>query len=171
MFCSHFVLLKSDSDVQKNPPQKRSIIHFKLINFHDDLFSKQNNLYKFESENKAILGFKKNHFQMFREKCKRQLDETLTKKQFKVYKFISISHESKSSWDIFTNFCPFGLLRKKNFWRIKTGSAITNGREPRSCLGRVFNFKIGSFTWLTPKMLSVQMDKFKVENSAQVLSC
>jgi hypothetical protein len=27
-----------------------------------------------------------------------------------------------------------------------TGSVITNGREPRSCLGRVFNFKLGSFT-------------------------
>jgi len=25
------------------------------------------------------------------------------------------------------------------------GSAITNGREPGSCLGRVFNFKLGSF--------------------------
>jgi hypothetical protein len=25
------------------------------------------------------------------------------------------------------------------------GSGITNGREPRSCLGRVFNFKLGSF--------------------------
>ncbi len=25
----------------------------------------------------------------------------------------------------------------------KPGSAITNGREPRSCLGRVFNFKLG----------------------------
>jgi hypothetical protein len=25
------------------------------------------------------------------------------------------------------------------------GSAITNGREPRSCSGRVFNFKLGSF--------------------------
>jgi hypothetical protein len=24
-----------------------------------------------------------------------------------------------------------------------TGSAITNGREPRSCLGRVFNSKLG----------------------------
>ena len=26
------------------------------------------------------------------------------------------------------------------------GSTITNRREPRSCLGRVFNFKLGSFT-------------------------
>jgi hypothetical protein len=26
------------------------------------------------------------------------------------------------------------------------GTAITNGKEPRSCLGQVFNFKSGSFT-------------------------
>jgi hypothetical protein len=26
------------------------------------------------------------------------------------------------------------------------GCAIPNGREPRSCLGRVFNFKLDSFT-------------------------
>ncbi len=29
--------------------------------------------------------------------------------------------------------------------RVSTGSAITNGREPRSCLGRVFNSKLGCF--------------------------
>ena len=28
----------------------------------------------------------------------------------------------------------------------QAGSAITNGKEPKSCLGRVFNFKLGSFT-------------------------
>jgi hypothetical protein len=31
------------------------------------------------------------------------------------------------------------------FWNM-SGSTITNGREPVSCLGRVFNFKLGSFT-------------------------
>jgi len=29
--------------------------------------------------------------------------------------------------------------------RPQSGSAISNGREPRSCLGRVFNIKLGSF--------------------------
>jgi hypothetical protein len=29
----------------------------------------------------------------------------------------------------------------------EAGSTITNGREP--CLGRVFNFKLGIFTWNT----------------------
>jgi len=28
---------------------------------------------------------------------------------------------------------------------IEPGSAISNGREPKSCLGRVFNFKLGCF--------------------------
>jgi len=27
-----------------------------------------------------------------------------------------------------------------------SGSSISNGREPKSYLGRVFNFKLGSFT-------------------------
>jgi len=27
----------------------------------------------------------------------------------------------------------------------KAGSAKANGREPKSCLGRVFNFKVGHF--------------------------
>jgi hypothetical protein len=29
---------------------------------------------------------------------------------------------------------------------LQLGSMITNGREPRSCFGGVFNFKSGSFT-------------------------
>ncbi len=51
---------------------------------------------------------------------------------------------------------PFGHLFNLHFveWhkncfvlgvRAKAGSDITNRREPRSCLGRVFNFKLGSF--------------------------
>jgi len=28
---------------------------------------------------------------------------------------------------------------------VKPGSAEANGREPKSCLGRVFNFKLGHF--------------------------
>jgi hypothetical protein len=30
---------------------------------------------------------------------------------------------------------------------VKPGSTITNGRETKICLGRVFNFKLGSFAW------------------------
>jgi hypothetical protein len=33
------------------------------------------------------------------------------------------------------------------FWGLchKPGSAKANGKEPKSCLGRVFNFKLGPF--------------------------
>ncbi len=53
---------------------------------------------------------------------------------------------------------------------IRPGSTVTNGREPGSCLGQVFNFKLGSFL-ITPKMLSLQMAKSKAENLARVSSC
>jgi hypothetical protein len=33
------------------------------------------------------------------------------------------------------------------------GSVITNGREPRSCLGRVFNSKLGCFATLGRKCI------------------
>jgi hypothetical protein len=36
-------------------------------------------------------------------------------------------------------------LGKATQIEVETGSAITNGREPRSCLGRVFNSKLGCF--------------------------
>ncbi len=51
-----------------------------------------------------------------------------------------------------------------------SGSAINNGREPRSCLGQVFNFKLASFAD-TPKFCSMSMATSKVENLAQVSSC
>ncbi len=34
-----------------------------------------------------------------------------------------------------------GLLTKRK----KAGSAEANGREPKTCLGRVFNYKVGHF--------------------------
>ncbi len=45
------------------------------------------------------------------------------------------------------NLKKFGDLKFKNsiIWSAQAGSAISNGREPRSCLGRVFNIKLGSF--------------------------
>jgi hypothetical protein len=42
-------------------------------------------------------------------------------------------------------------------FRLSPGSAITNGREPRSCLGRVFNSKLGCIAILGSKwMVSMQ---------------
>jgi hypothetical protein len=37
-----------------------------------------------------------------------------------------------------------GEAKKDAVWLV--GSAKSNGREPRCCLGRVINFKLGSFT-------------------------
>ncbi len=51
-----------------------------------------------------------------------------------------------------------------------SGSAITNRREPRSCLGQVSTLS-QEVLLITPKLHSLQMATSKVENSAQVLSC
>ncbi len=50
-----------------------------------------------------------------------------------------------------------------------SGNSITNGREPRSCLDRVFGFKSGNFTDNT-KIAQPANATFKVENSVQVLT-
>ncbi len=47
------------------------------------------------------------------------------------------------------------------------GSAISNGREPKSCLGRVFNFKLRLFDLLQNKC-TTHTTTSRVENSAQV---
>ncbi len=55
---------------------------------------------------------------------------------------------------------------------IQAGSAISNGREPRSCLGRVFNIKLGSFVSKQLNcMARTHTATSRVENSAQVSSC
>ncbi len=52
------------------------------------------------------------------------------------------------------------------------GSAITNGREPRSCLGRVFNSKLGHSATLGSKcMLGMQhLLKLKTRPKARPVS-
>jgi hypothetical protein len=56
---------------------------------------------------------------------------------------------------------------------VKAGSAITNGREPRSCLGRVFNSKLGCFATLGSKCMMVCMQpllKLKTRPKAHPVS-
>ena len=48
----------------------------------------------------------------------------------------------KKNWAKSEDFMPTRHLLK---WYVSAGSAITNGREPRSCLGRVLNSKLGCF--------------------------
>ncbi len=55
----------------------------------------------------------------------------------------------------------------------ESGSAITNGREPRSCLGRVFNSKLGCFATLGSKCMMVCMQpllKLKTRPKARPVS-
>jgi hypothetical protein len=47
------------------------------------------------------------------------------------------------------------------------GSAKANGREPETCLGRVFNNKLGCFDDVHETHLSGHMPTSIVENSAQ----
>jgi hypothetical protein len=54
---------------------------------------------------------------------------------------------------------------------VLAGSAVTNGREPRSCLGRVFNSKLGCIITLGSKFHGIHAATSKVENSAQGSSC
>ncbi len=46
----------------------------------------------------------------------------------------------------FTGLTIPGKPGRPNKTLAQSGSTITNGREPRSCVGRVFNRKLGSFT-------------------------
>jgi len=46
-----------------------------------------------------------------------------------------------------------------------------NGREPKSCLGRVFNFKSGRSIKCIQFLVCTNAAESRLENSAQVLSC
>ncbi len=52
-----------------------------------------------------------------------------------------------------------------------SGSAISNGREPKSCLGWVFNSKLGHIAILHNKCMAWHAATSGVENWAQGLSC
>jgi len=54
---------------------------------------------------------------------------------------------------------------------ILPGSAISNGREPKSCLGQVFNSKLGCIVILCGKCMAWHAATSIVENSAQGSSC
>jgi hypothetical protein len=54
---------------------------------------------------------------------------------------------------------------------LEPGSAKGKGREPKCCLDRVFNFKLGCFASKQNKFISTHAANFRVENMAKVLSC
>ncbi len=53
----------------------------------------------------------------------------------------------------------------------KLRSSKANGREPKSCFGQAFNFKLGCFTKSVQFMAYTNMAESILENSAQVKSC
>jgi hypothetical protein len=55
------------------------------------------------------------------------------------------------------------LLNSKTRKRTYPGSAITNGREPRSCLGRVFNSKLGCIVTLGSKCMVYMQPLLKLK--------
>ncbi len=59
--------------------------------------------------------------------------------------------------EMFHNSMVLEGAMKELFVCVCVGSTITNGREPRSCLGRVFNSKFGCFATLGSKCMMVCM--------------
>ncbi len=53
----------------------------------------------------------------------------------------------------------------------ETGGKISNRREPESCLGQVFNSKLGHIAILRNKCMAWHAATSRVENSAEGLSC
>jgi hypothetical protein len=53
----------------------------------------------------------------------------------------------------------------------KPGSAKVNGKEPKTCLGRVFHYKIGHFEDVYETQVCRCTPTSVVVNSAQVSSC
>ncbi len=62
-------------------------------------------------------------------------------------------------------------VRMRDYIYNNAGSVISNGREPKSCLGRVFNYKLGHIAILCGKCMAWYEATSRVENSAQGLSC
>ncbi len=54
---------------------------------------------------------------------------------------------------------------------IFVGSAVSNRKESKSCLGRVFNFKLGRISTLLSEGLGIHRATSRLESSAQGSSC
>ncbi len=59
----------------------------------------------------------------------------------------------------------------KNVFLNNAWSARANRREPKTYLGRVFNYKLGCFENVHKTHVCGRTPTAMVENSAQVLSC
>jgi hypothetical protein len=63
------------------------------------------------------------------------------------------------------------VLSKISTLLVSLGSLISNGREPKNCLGRVFKSKLDRITILCSKCVAWHAATSRVENSVQGLSC
>jgi hypothetical protein len=63
------------------------------------------------------------------------------------------------------------LRVSKRLYKLKPGSTISNGREPKTNLGRVFNFKLDRFASRLIKIQGILADTSRVEYSAQANPC
>ncbi len=65
--------------------------------------------------------------------------------------------------------CTHSSTKRMHYFGIRilakgrAGSVITNGREPRSCLDRVFNYKFSSFTDNTKNVASWKWPLLKLK--------
>jgi hypothetical protein len=71
------------------------------------------------------------------------------------------NHNTIKGIILVNSFLPLSLSLV--FWA-QLGSAITNGREPRSCLGRVFNCKLGSFADNTKNIAACKWPLLKLKS-------
>ncbi len=72
---------------------------------------------------------------------------------------------SRAFWGQMLQFLPCFLVQKS---LLKLGSAISNGREPKSCLGRVFNSKLGRTAILCGKCMVWYAATSRAENRPRV---
>ncbi len=56
-------------------------------------------------------------------------------------------------------------------WLDLLRSMKAKGRDPKNCLGQVFNFNLGCFWYMCNCMAKALVPKSRVENVAQVSSC
>jgi len=85
---------------------------------------------------------------------------------FILFLFIFFCFRKRFSWCQY--YKTYFFIRH---WGHRPGSSKAKGREPKSCLGRVFKFKLGRFTKCVHFMTCTNTAESRLQNSAQVLSC
>jgi hypothetical protein len=69
------------------------------------------------------------------------------------------------------DLCGQKVVVPAKFYLPTARSTKANGKQPESCLGRVYNFQLGCFCYECIGMAYTNTPTSSVENLAQVLSC